>query len=165
MRRMVVAGLVVFFAMHLQADSQLIPLVDASDPLIITNVAIESHDTGAYFAIVELANQTTMPINVQDVWLDMARFYTAGERVAAGNRMMWDCGRVGHVDAPHSEMIVPGGRVITRTALGSSCAHRPEHEHFFVTLERLQGVNSREPSWKREASEFSRLLAAAQPHP
>lgn len=162
----VLAGLVLALGViDVPADSQLISLVDASDPLLITNVALESHDTGAYFAIVELVNQTAMPIDIQDVWLNMARFYTSGERNAAGNRVMWDCARLGHVGAPQSEIVVPGGRVITRTPLGSSCRHVPEHEHFFVTVERLQGVHSREPSWKREATEFSRLLAAAQPHP
>ena len=165
MRRLLVAVFVFALTIVPRADSQLIPLVDASDPLLITNVAIESHDTGAYFAIVELTNQTTTPIDVQNVHLNMARFYTRGERDAAGNRMMWDCGRVGHVGAPHTEMIVPGGRVITRTPLGSSCQHRPEHEHFFVIVERLQGINSPEPLWKRDSNDFVRLLAAAQPHP
>ena len=165
MRQLLVAGFVFAFVMSPRADSQLIPLVDSSDPLLITNVAVESHDTGAYVAIVELANQTASPIDVRDVLLSMARFYTAGERTAAGNRVMWDCARVGHVGAPHSEIIVPGGRVITRTPLGESCKHEPGHEHFFVITERLQGLNSPEPYWKREPEEFSRLLRAAQPHP
>jgi hypothetical protein len=165
MKTLLVALTVTAGAIALVADSQLIPLVDAADPVRITNASVEAHDTGAYFAIVELANQTATPINVQDVWLNMARFYTPGERAAAGTRLMWDCARIGHVGAPVSEIIVPGGRVITRTPLGASCHHRPEHEHFFVTVERLQGVNSREPSWKREPSELSRLLGAAQPHP
>ena len=165
MRHAVVAGLIFFFVIQLRAESQLIPLVDASDPFLITRVAIESHDTGAFFAIVELVNQTAVPIDVQDVWLNMARFYTKGERTAAGNRVMWDCALLGHVGAPHSEIVAPGGSVVTRTPLGSSCRHAPEHEHFFVMVERLQGVNSRQPLWKRETGDFSRLLAAAQPHP
>ena len=164
--RTLLAGVVLALgAIGVPVDSELIPLVDASDPLLITNVAVEAHDTGAYLAIVELANQTAMPIDIRDLWLSMARFYTSGERNAAGNRVMWDCARLGHVGAPQSEMVLPGGRVITRTPLGSSCRHFPEHEHFFVMVDRLQGVNSREPSWKRESIAFSRLLAAAQPHP
>jgi hypothetical protein len=151
----------------LTADSQIIPLVDPSDPLLITNAKIEFVDDERPVAVVEVENQTAAAIDVDAVQLNITRFYTRSEAEQRG-RQVWDCGRVGHVDHqpgdPH-QVIAAHARQVVTVSLEGLCQHNREHEHFFVTLARLQGFHAREPAWVREPAELVRLLAAAQPHP
>ena len=152
-------------AAALAADSQLIPLVDPSDPLLITNSRIEFVDDVRPVVVVELENQTALPIGVEAVQLNITRFYTKSEAEQRG-RQIWDCGRVGHVDYELKDKIIaPHAREVVTVALEDSCQHNRAHEHFFVTLARLQGFHSREPAWLRDPKDLARMLAAAQPHP
>jgi hypothetical protein len=149
----------------LGAESQLIPLVDPSDPLLITNSKIEFVDDVRPVVVVELENRTGLPIGMEAVQLNITRFYTKSEAAQRG-RQVWDCGRVGHVDYELKDKIIaPHAREIVTVALKDSCQHNREHEHFFVTLARLQGFHSREPAWVRDPKDLARMLAAAQPHP
>jgi len=165
MRRMVVAGLVVFFAMHLQANSQLIPLVELSDPVLITSAALE--EGVPPMMTLELENETAFPIETRNVWLNRARFYTQTEFTES--RKAWDCSMTSaaSLDQP-SAVIPPGQRVTVRVVLTKSCDYTPAHEHFFVHVTRITRVVEGAPLesvWKRESKDFARLLTTAQPHP
>lgn len=163
MRRFLVAGFVIALVMSPRADSQLIPLVDPSDPIVITNSMLEFVDDVRPVMTLELDNRTAAPVETRDIWVNRARFFTKAE--AAADRKVWDCGLMSSAaDDEKSTSIAPGQRVIVRLSLTQSCDYHRDHEHFFVEVTRIAHRFS-EPSWKREASEFSRLLAAAQPHP
>ena len=164
MRRTVVAGLFVFLAISLRADSQLIPLVDPSDPILITNSILEFEDTGRSVMTLELENRAAVPVSTGEIWLDRARFFTKAEALAAGNRRVWDCGTSSSAAGEgRSAGIAPGRRMVVRLDLVKSCDYHRDHEHFFVGVTRIGKFA--EPDWKREPEEFSRLLHAAQPHP
>ena len=164
--KMLLVGLVLALsAPLLVAESQLIPLVNPADPLLITNSKIEFVDDVRPVVVVELENATAFPIRVEDVQLNVTRFYTRAEADQRG-RQVWDCGRVGHVDHHLFEKVIaPNAREVVTVALEGSCQHNRVHEHFFVTLARLQGLHAHEPSWVRDPKELVEMLAAAQPHP
>ena len=168
MRRLLVATFVVSLVAVSRADSQLIPLVDPHDPLLITNAKIEFEGDVRPVAFVELENQTEFPVDVGDAWLHIARFYTRSEALAnrePGRIKLSDCGRIGHVDQPHSQLIAPHARLAARIEINPDCEPERAHEHFFVTLERLQNYHAHAPAWKRDSTQFAQLLSAAQPHP
>lgn len=165
MRILLVGLMLALTAVTVPADSQLIPLVDPADPLLITNAKIEFVDDVKPVVVVELENQTALPIGLDTVQLNITRFYTRTEAEQRG-RVVWDCGRVGHVDYQlTTKSIAPHARDIVTVSLDESCQHNRDHEHFFVTLARLQGFHSHEPSWLRAPEDLVRMLAAAQPHP
>ena len=163
MRHLVVAGVVLASAVALGADSQLIPLVDPADPIRITNSTLEFEDDIRPVMTLELENETAVPIQTSDIWLDRARFFTKTE--SAANRKAWDCTLVSSAahDEP-SKVILPLRRVVVRVSLTTSCDYKRDHEHFFVHVSRIAHRIS-EPQWKREPGEFVRLLSAAMPHP
>jgi hypothetical protein len=150
------------------ADSHLVPLIDASDPLLITNAAIVYEEDVHPVAMVEFENQTGRPIDLCDMWVHVARFYTKAEslarQTAPGRITVWDCASIGHVDTPRHLLIQPHARGTARVVIHDCQANRT-HEHFFVSVERLTSGDAAHPLWKREPGEFSRLLSAAQPHP
>lgn len=163
MKTLLVA-LMLMLGLAASADSQLIPLVGASDPLLITNAMIQFADDGRSSVVVELENRTALPVDVESIQLNVTRFYTRSESEQRG-RQVWDCGRSGHVERTQEQVIASHTRAVVVVPLSESCEHHREHEHFFVTLERLQGYHSREPAWKRDPKELVEMLAAAQPHP
>jgi len=165
MRALFVGIVALTLTVRSSADSQLIPLVGASDPLLITNSKIEFLDDAGPVVVVELENETALSIDVAAVQLNITRFYTRSEADQRGHQV-WDCGRVGHVDHRlKDKVIAPHAREIVTVSLEESCQHNRQHEHFFVTLDRLQGYHSREPAWRRDPKELARLLDAAMPHP
>jgi hypothetical protein len=163
MTRIVFVGLVALFGAGVRADSVAIPLADPDDPIRIVNAAIDFTDTARPAMVLELENRTAFPVSTRDVWLSTARFFTKGENLRSGNRKVWDCG-LGASAAfeEKAQMIAPGGSATSRLTL-SQCEHNREHEHYFVTVERLAHKFS-EPSWKRDPQQFARLLTAAMPH-
>ena len=166
MRHLLFVGFVFFLAIGLHADTQLIPLVDSADPLLITNAKIEFEDDVRPIAYVELENQTDSVINTDVVQLRMARFYTRTEAMAGKNAAgikAWDCGMGGHVDAPRSQSILPHRRAVVTVSI-EGCDHNRAHEHFFVTLDRLARHFS-DASWTRDSKQFAELLYNAMPHP
>ena len=165
MRQLLIAGVFAFSVIAVGADSVVIPLVDPADPVRITNAKIEFEDAIRPVMFVELENETDSAINTASVWLDSARFYTKTEVSAAGDRKIWDCALGTFAVARGTPQIIqPRGRVVARVPLVQACEHYRDHEHFFVHISRIGGSVS-SPSWKRDAHEFARLLAAAQPHP
>lgn len=165
MRHIVAAGFVVLLSIGLRADTMLIPLVDRSDPVVITNSKVEFEDHLRPVMFLELENTTAFPIETGDVWLMSARFFTRTEVARAADSKVWDCGEGS--TAAHDERsisIPPKSRVVIRHALTTSCSHTREHEHFFVHITRI-GHRFSEPIWARPPQEFAQLLAAAQPHP
>jgi hypothetical protein len=93
MRQLLFVGFVFFLAIDLRADTQLIPLIDPGDPLLITNAKIEFEDDVRPIAYVELENQTDFAINTDLLHLRLARFYTRSEGMASkaaagGNQSM-----------------------------------------------------------------------------
>ena len=165
MRRLLVAGFVVSLASVLRADSQVIPLVDPSDPVRIVNAKIEFEDDIRPVVVVEFENQTDSPIETRSVFINATRFDTKSEMERAGNRKLWDCGHATWAgSAKDSQTIQPHGRVVARLPILNNCEHNRDHEHFFLIVQRI-GNSSSEPLWKRESGELSRLLAAAMPHP
>jgi hypothetical protein len=148
------------------ADSLVIPLVDPADPVLIGSARLEFEDDLRPVMIISLENQTGSVINTNEIWLDTLRFYTKGEMARAERKMIWDCG-LGTAAArgQESRPIPPHERIELRVPFATSnCQHNRDHEHFAVAVSRI-GRRFSEPTWKRESGEFSRLLAAAQPHP
>ena len=163
MRQLLVAGAIAASAITMRADSQLIPLVDPSDPVRITNSMLEFEDDVRPVMTLELENETAFPIQTSDIWLNRARFFTKTE--SAADRKVWDCtlfSSAAH-DEP-SKVIPPLQRAVIRVSLTTSCDYKRDHEHFFVHVS-LIGHRVSEPQWKRDPGEFVRLLSAAMPHP
>jgi hypothetical protein len=162
MRTILVASLV-SFAIGLAADTQVIPLVDPGDPVVITDALIEL-DGARPVMVVSLENHSGSVVNTGEIWLSTLRFYTKGEMEQAGNRTVWDCGLVRRAaDSEASQPIAPRARVPVRMPFPDTCQRR-EHEHFSIEVTRIGGSFA-EASWKRAPEEFVRLLSAAQPHP
>ena len=115
-------------------------------------------------AVLEFQNESALTVDSREVWLMVERFYTKSEVLRAGDRKVMDCGKMARADLDPPQTIAPRARAIVRMSLEGACVHNREHEHFFVTVQYL-GSSISSASWKREPSEFSRLLAAAQPHP
>ena len=130
MRGLLVAGFVVLLAIGLRADTQLIPLVDPADPLLITNAKIEFEGGISPIAYVELENQTEAAITTDVVQLRLARFFTPSEgtadKDAKGAIKAWDCDTAGHVDAPRSQSIPPHRRTVVSVSI-ERCDHNRAH--------------------------------------
>jgi len=166
MRLCLVAGFVVLFGLLSRADSIVIPLVDPTDPILIASARLEFEDDLRPVMIISLENQTGSVINTNEIWLDTLRFYTKGEMARAERMLIWDCG-LGTAAArgQESRPIPPNERVELHVPFATSnCQHNRDHEHFAVVVSRI-GKRLSQPTWKRGSGEFSRLLAAAQPHP
>jgi len=166
MRRLLIAGFVVACVVSTGTDSIVIPLVDPSDPILITSARLEFEDDIRPVLIVTLENQSGGVINTREVWLNTLRFYTKGEMARAGERKLWDCG-LGFFAAgdKESHAIAPKTRLELRVPFATSnCQHNRDHEHFSIEVARI-GRRFSEPTWKREAGVSARLLSAAMPHP
>ena len=164
MRQALIAGLFVLSGIGSAADSLVIPLVDSSDPVRITNAKLEFEDDIRPIMFVELENETDQAISTGHVWLNSVRFYTKTEVARAADRKIWDCGLMSTAaDDNQAQPIYPGARVIVRIARGQ-CDHNRDHEHLSIEVARI-GSRFSEPVWKRSAGDSSRLLGAAMPHP
>jgi hypothetical protein len=163
MPRFLVAGILFASTVAARADSQLIALVDPADPARITNSTLQFEDGVRPMMTLELENETALPIETKDIWLDRARFFTKSE--AAADHKLWDCGLASNAahDEP-SKVIPPKQRVVVRVSLTASCEFKRDHEHFFVYVSSI-GDRVSQPQWKRGIGEFGRLLDAAMPHP
>src|SRR5690349_1539966 len=108
MRLLSVASFIVCCAISTGADSIMIPLVDPSDPVLITSARLEFEDDIRPVLIVALENRTERVIDSHEIYLDSRRFYTRGEMTQAGNRKIWDCG-LGRwaTDPGESRLIAP----------------------------------------------------------
>jgi hypothetical protein len=165
MRQALIAGVFVFGGIRLTADSLVIPLVDPSDPVLITSARLEFEDDDRPVMIISLENQTDGAINTGEIWLNTLRFYTKGEMAHAERKLLWDCGLGSW--AAHgrdSRPIAPKQHVELRLPFTSNCQHNRDHEHFSIEVSRI-GRRFSEPTWKRDTGQSARLLTAAMPHP
>lgn len=65
-----------------------------------------------------------------------------------------------------TQLVEPGATVAITFGIGPNCVLDPDHNHFFLVVERITaGKSFVEAVWQREPSEFARLLGAAMPHP
>lgn len=167
MRQLLVLGIFIAQA-AVRAESRIFPLIDSADPVLITNAAIVYEDDVRPVAMVEFENQTDRPIDLYNMWVHIGRFYTKAESLAKqttpGRVTLWDCASLGHVDTPRHLPIQPHARGVARVVIHECQASR-EHEHFFVAVERLTAGEGEPPLWKRDPSEFARLLGDVRPHP
>ena len=166
MRHGLVAVFVILSGLVSGADSVVIPLVDPADPILIASARLEFEDDLRPVMIISLENQTGNVVNTNEIWLDTLRFHTKDEVARAGRKLLWDCGLgTSAARAQNPQPIPPHERVELHVPLATSnCQHNRDHEHFAVAVSRI-GKRFSQPTWKRESGEFSRLLAAAQPHP
>jgi hypothetical protein len=166
MRQLLIAGVFVFCGIAVGADSVVIPLVDPSDPILITSARLEFDADDRPVMIISLENQTGGVINTNEIWLNTLRFYTKGEMARAERKMLWDCGLGSWAayDGRESRPIAPKERIELRLPFTSNCQHNRDHEHFSLEVSRI-GRRFSDPIWKRDSGQSARLLSAAMPHP
>lgn len=145
------------------AQIAVLPLVGEDDPVWLSDAAFDATDAPRQAITMRLENTTAFPISTDQIWLSVSRFYTPDETRRNGNRIVWDCGlgARANLDQP-AQVIQPGASVPIRLPLKQACDLNPEHDHFFVTVQRLSaGQRFADATWQRDPADHTRLLQAA----
>ena len=140
-----------------------LPLTDANDPVRLSDGAFDAAEPTRPAITVRLENTTAQPLSTDRIWLSLSRFYTPEETRRNGDRIIWNCGlmaRANH-DQP-TQIIPPGTSVPGRLEMRPACNLNPQHEHFFVVVQRITaGQSFVGATWRRTPADHTRLLQAA----
>lgn len=164
-----VAAAVLVSGTSTRAQIAVLPLVDAEDPIKLSDTAFDATDPERPAITVRLENTTAGPLPTNWIWLSVIRFYTPDETRQNGNGVIWSCGLMAR--ANHSEptqIIQPGAGVPIRFEMkAAACTLDPRHEHFSIGVSRITtGKRLADTIWKREPADQARLLHGAMlvPH-
>lgn len=142
------------------ADVTVVSLTHPADPVRLMNGRIDLEDPARPAIVVDLENTMSQPISTSQIWFHSARFYTRSEMDRNG-RKIWDCASSSGPD-DRTVTIAPGARVPVRVSVVSWCQRDLQHEHFFISLSRIEPNG--DAMWKRDPADMVRLLRAAMPH-
>ena len=159
-----VAAAVLVSSTSAWAQIRVLPLVDAEDPIKLSDAAFDATDPERPAITVRLENTTAQPLSTDRIWISFLRFYTPDETRQNGNRVIWNCGQMTRANDPRSTQVIePGATVPIRLALkGAGCTLDPRHEHFSIGVSQItRGRRLSDTVWKREPTDHSRLLHAA----
>ncbi len=143
-----------------------LPLVDADDPVRLSDAAFDNADPSRPAITVTLANTTPLALSTSQIWLSVSRFFTPAEVRRNGDRIVSSCGIMARANNDEAAQVIPpGARVQVKLGLRQTCVLDPRHEHFFVFVERITADQRfQDATWKRDPADFGRLLQAAMPH-
>jgi hypothetical protein len=146
---------------------EVIPLIDQSDPVQITDARFEIGDNGQPVLMVRLVNQTETVIATRNVWFDAQRFFTPVEMRRNGDQILFNCGRMGRGEVGDGRSgLAPGDEVSVRLEIPPDCRLDHAHEHFYVHVVRITlDGNYSAAVWAREPAAMAVLFKAARPHP
>jgi hypothetical protein len=163
-RSVVFAAAIILCGTAAHAQVGVVPLVDESDPIRLSDATFDGTDPERRAITVRLENKTAQPISTDRIWLSFVRFYTPDETQRNGT--IWNCGlsaRANHDQPSEAVELLPGASLRVRMPLAPGCVLDPQHEHFSAAVSRITTArNSAMTEWKREPADFSRLLQAAR---
>jgi hypothetical protein len=166
-RSVLCAAAVVMGGASVQGQIAVLPLVDAADPIRLSDATFDGADPERPAITMRLENMTNQPFSTDRIWISLLRFYTPDETRQRNDRKIWDCGlmaRANHDDPKQALELLPGASLQIRMSLVAGCGLNPQHEHFSAEVSRISIPASPRFAyfeWKREAVDHSRLLLAA----
>jgi len=163
LRSVWVVAMLTVSALPAWAQVAVLPLVSENDPVRLSDAAFDATDAPRQAITMRLENTTAFPLSTDQVWLSVSRFYTPDETRLNGKRIVWDCGlgARANLDQP-AQVIQPGASVPIRLPLKQACDLNPEHDHFFITVQRLSaGRSFVDAIWQRTPADHTRLLQDA----
>lgn len=161
-----IAAAVIVGGLSTQATVTVLPLFEPDDPVRLSGGAFDSEDPSHPAITVTLENTTSLALSTSRVWLSVSRFFTPAEVRRNGDRIVSSCGIMARANNDEAAQVIPPGtKVQVKLGLGQTCVLDPQHEHFFVFVERITaGQRFADATWKRDPADFGRLLQAAMPH-
>lgn len=141
------------------------PLVADDDSIRVVDANLGNAADGGRVITVTLENLTTRNVSTEDVWFAFGRFFTPSEMRRNGDRIAYECGGTRRA-APPAVLLAPGNRrQVTLPLSDPRCLEVSDHEHFFVTVDRLrESASFSRTTWKRDPRQFADLLRSIQPH-
>jgi hypothetical protein len=157
------AAAVIVCGTSVHGQIAVLPLVDAADPIKLSDAAFDGADQQRPSITVRLENTTTEPLSTNGIWLSFMRFYTPDEARQHPDQVIWNCGLMTRANQHQpTRLIQPGTSVEVKMALSAGCVLNLQHEHFSVGVSRVSREGRfDEFVWKREGADLSRLLQAA----
>ncbi|MEO8678010.1 MAG: hypothetical protein ABI665_03130 [Vicinamibacterales bacterium] len=161
----VVSGFVVI-AVAAQSQPTMFPLVDAADPVRLSEAVLDAADPDHPAIEVRLENTTSRQIELDQIWLRASQFFTPSEVARNKDGVAYFCGRMTRPRFDESETTLPPhGSVYARLPIGSECRLDAPHVHMFIHVASIGPGPIDQAIWFRDPASFVRLLAAAMPHP
>jgi hypothetical protein len=160
------AAAVIVGGVSVHGQIAVLPLVDAADPIRLSDAAFDGTDPERPSITLRLENTSKIAFSTDRIWISLLRFYTPAETRENKDGRIWSCGLMTLASHDHPKEaleLLPGASLQVRMPMGAAgCVVNPQHEHFSASVSHISaGRGSSEFVWKREAGQQGRLLQAA----